>query len=248
LYRILIIDDERAIRSVIKDIITKYIPGSDEIREADGVITGWEAIRDFSPDIVLLDIRMADGTGFDLLNKCDQIGFKVIFTTAFEEFAIRAFKYSAIDYILKPIDPDELANAIHKAGRLLQQEMAQRLGALRENLDPDNIHKKILLKTAENIYLVKIDDLVCCESDQVYTRLYLSDGKMIMVSRSLKEFEEMLVPAGFFRIHKSYMINMDQIDHFEKADGGFVVMRNGMRVPVASRKREQFLQMIGKWI
>ncbi len=244
MYRILIIDDEHAVRSVTGGIISKYVPGTEIVGEAESVSSGLKAIHELNPDIVLLDIRMSDGTGFELLNKLDHISFKVIFITAYEEYAVQAFKYSAIDYILKPIDPEELIIALAKGREILQQEMIQRLNILHENLDPENHLKKILVKTSNNIYLVKTDELVCCESDQSYSRIHLVDGKMIMVSRSLKDFEDMLHPAGFFRIHKSYLINLQLIDHFEKADGGFVVMCNGMKVPVASRKRDQFLQVL----
>jgi two-component system LytT family response regulator len=242
--RVLIIDDEGAVRNVISDMIRLYIPDIVFVGEADGVATGLKAIREHLPDILLLDIKMADGTGFDLLDKLDNVNFKVIFITAYEEYAIQAFKYSAIDYILKPIDPDELAEAIRKAAGVLMQEMALRISTLKENLSPENTVKKILVKTSDNIYLLKAPDILCCESDQAYTRIYLTGQSPILVSRTLREFEEMLVPAGFYRVHKSFLINLNRIDHFEKADGGMVVMQNGFRVPVSSRKKEQFLNML----
>lgn len=224
MYRILVIDDEQAIRSMLMDIITMFIPEAVIAGEAESVASGLKAIRETRPDIVLLDIRMADGTGFDLLNRLDYISFKVIFITAYEEYAIRAFKYSAIDYILKPFDPEELISAVQKAINLAQQEMVQRLEVLKENLSSDHHHKKIIIRTAENIYLVKIEDLVCLESDQAYTKIYLADTKTIFVSRSLREFEDLLEPSGFFRVHKSFLINLEKISHVEKSDGGLIVM------------------------
>lgn len=244
MYRILVIDDEQSVRGVIKDIIQLYIPNAQVVGEANSVITGMKAIHDADPDIVLLDIHLDDGTGFDLLNKIEKIAFKVIFITAYEEFALRAFKFSAVDYILKPVDPEELLSAIQKAGEILQHEMDLRLGILKNNMAKESPCKKILLKTSDNIYLVKTEDILYMESDQGYTRIYLENMTMILVSRNLGEFEEMLHPAGFFRVHKSYLVNLDKISHFEKADGGFVIMSNGLRVPVASRKREKFLQVI----
>jgi two-component system LytT family response regulator len=244
--RLLVVDDEKAVRGVIKDIISIYVPDVQVIAEADGVSSGLEAIRKYSPDLVLLDIKMADGTGFDLLKKLDNTPFKVIFITAYEEYAIRAFKYSAIDYILKPIDPEELVRAIKKAGAILEKEMVQRLNVLRENLDKENPQKKILVKTADNIFLVRLEDLFCCESHQSYTQLHLANKKTIWVSRPLKEYEDMLQSDGFFRIHKSFLINLNKIDHYEKAEGGFVIMQNGMKAPVASRKRDEFLNMFEK--
>lgn len=244
MHRILIIDDESAVRNVTRHIIESYVPDCKVVGEADSVGSGYSAIRELCPDIILLDIRMGDGTGFDLLKRFEDISFKIIFITAYEEYAILAIKFSAMDYLLKPISPDDLINAIRKAQGIMQQEMAQQLYALKENLDPETVQRKILVKTFDNIYIIKLNELVCCESDQAYCRLHLKNGNTILASRQLKEFEEMLTPAGFFRIHKSFVINLNAVDHFEKADGGFVVLENGMRVPVASRKREQFLKII----
>jgi two-component system, LytTR family, response regulator len=246
--RILIIDDEEAVRSLLRRILSIRITAEGMIDEAGSISSALEKIQEFKPDIVLLDIRLSDGTGFDLLKRLENISFKVIFVTAFEKYAIQAFKYSAVDYILKPIDPDELLQAIAKAGEIIQHEEVQRLNTLWENLAPENPHKKILVRTSDNIYLVKTDELLCCESDRSYTRLHLLDGKVILVSRSLKEFEEMLSPIGFFRTHKSYLINIQLIDHLEKAGGGFVVMKSGMKLPLASRKRDQFMQMLEKTV
>jgi two-component system LytT family response regulator len=244
LLRVLIIDDERAVRAVIREIVRQFIPQAEIVGEADGVASGFDGIHEFQPDIVLLDIHLMDGTGFDLLARVDDISFKVIFISAYEKYAVEAFKYSAVDYILKPIDPEELQAAVIKAGNQLQKDMVYQLNALRENLNPENNHKKILLKTLDNIFLVRINDIICCESDQVYTRLFLEPDRMIMVSRQLKEFEEMFRNAGFFRVHKSYLINMHCLDHYERSSGGFAVMNNGMKIPVASRKRDQFLKLI----
>ena len=248
MYRILIIEDEEAVRSLLRHILSTRITAEGMIDEAGSISSALEKIHEFEPDIVLLDIHLSDGTAFDLLSRLEKISFKVIFVTAYEEYAVQAFKFSAIDYILKPVNPDELLNAVSKAGEMLQQEMVRKLNILNGNLDPENHHKKILVRTSDNIYLVKTDELLCCESDQSYTRLHLLDGKVILVSRSLREFEEMLSPIGFFRTHKSYLINMQLIDHLEKAGGGFVVMKSGMKLPLASRKRDQFMQMLEKTV
>lgn len=242
--KILIIDDEEHVRSLIRNIIDHYATGAVVVGEAGSVASGLKSIRKHQPDVVLLDIMMADGTGFDLLNQLGEIRFKLIFITAYEEFAIRAFKYSAVDYILKPVDADNLLESIRRAQDILQQEMVARINTLQDNIKPDSPHQKIILKTIDNIHIIRIDELIYCESDHVYTRFHLADGRKILVSKLLKEYEEMLSAHGFMRVHRSYLINMSYVVCFEKMEGGYVVLKNDDRIPVASRKREQLINWI----
>ena len=242
--KIIIIDDEEHIRSLIRNIVKSYAKGVEVVAEANSVASGLKSIREHQPDVVLLDIKMADGTGFDLLNQLHEIRFKLIFITAYGEYAIRAFKYSAVDYILKPVDADDLLAAIRRAQDILQQEMILRINALQENIRQDGMHQKIVLKTLDNIHIIRVDELLYCESDHVYTRLHLADGRKILVSRLLKEFEEMLSGQGFMRVHRSFLINMNHVVCFEKMEGGYVVLKNDDKIPVASRKREQLIRWI----
>lgn len=211
---------------------------------ADSVKSGLEAIEKHHPDLVLLDIKMADGTGFDLLQKARPVNFRVIFITAFEEYAIQAFRFSAIDYLLKPVNSMDLAEAISKAVSSFGQDFALQLKALEENLASKELsEKKIILKTNDSIWLIKTREISYCEADMGYTKFYLLNGKTIMVSGNLAEYDEMLREMGFFRAHKSFLVNLSDITRFEKGDGGFLVMSNNDRVPVASRKRDELLEI-----
>jgi len=243
--RTIIIDDEASVRKSLEKLVNRNCPNVKLIAEADGVKSGVEAINNYHPDLVLLDIKMDDGTGFDLLKQLEPVDFKVIFITAYDQYAIKAFKFSALDYLLKPVDPDDLAEAVKKAEKLVMHELNQQLNTLEENmLTQEKSKKKIILKTFENIHLVKLPDIIYCESQDNYTNFHLMNDKKILVSNTLKEYDEMLSEYGFFRAHKSYLINLIHIDRFEKAEGGSIVLVNEIKLPVASRKKDQLLEML----
>ncbi|MBC8485430.1 MAG: response regulator transcription factor [Bacteroidetes bacterium] len=244
--KIIIIDDEARTRKSIADLL-KFSPQNVTlVAEAENVATGVTAITTHKPDLVLLDINMPDGTGFDLLKKLNDINFKIIFITAYEEYAVRAFEFSAIDYLLKPVDPKKLFDAINKAHHLVEQEnISLKLNALFANLkNSASENKKLVLKTAENIYIVNTNDIIRCESDAGYTQFYFLNGKKILVSRNLKEYEEMLDGYGFYRIHQSHLINLKYIDHYSKIEGGDIVMKDNSYLPVSRRKKESFLKLL----
>lgn len=247
LLRTLIVDDEAHIRRSLSSMLS-----GDSLTEvvgtADGVVCGLEAIEKYQPDLVLLDIKMNDGSGFDLLQRSKPLNFKVIFITAFEEYAIRAFRFSAIDYLLKPVNPDDLHEAILKAAQRKDLDFTSQLRALEDNLAArDHSQHKIVLKTSDSIWLVKTSEIYYCEADSSYTYFYLSNGKKLMVSGNLMEYEDMLKDAGFFRVHKSFLVNLSEIVRFDKGDGGFLVMSNNDRVPVASRKKEELMEIFRKF-
>lgn len=243
---ILIIDDEIRARKSISEILKFSNSNVKVVAEADGVESGIVAIKKYKPDLILLDIDMPDGTGFDLLRAMEYIDFKIIFITAYEEFAVKAFEFSAIDYILKPAEPKKLLDAIVKAQQIVKQEnISLRLNALFANLDninPDN--KKIVLKTAEKIYLISTSDIVRCESDMGYTQFFMADGKNILISKTIKDYEIMLDGLGFFRIHQSHLINIKYIDYYDKTEGGSVKMKDQSMLPLSRRKKESFLKLI----
>ena len=244
--RVIIIDDEERTRKSLQNLLKISNTDTLVIAEADTVKSGIQAIKEHLPDLVLLDINMPDGTGFDLLKQIDSISFKIIFITAYEEYAVKAFEFSAIDYLLKPVDPAKLIEAIEKARHAVEQEnLSLKLKALFANLDNADSHtKKLVLKTAENIYIVSTSDIFRCESDCGYTQFFLQDGKKILVSRNLKDYEEMLNGFGFYRIHQSHLINLRYIDHYSKLDGGAVVMKDKTNIPFARRKKEDFLKLL----
>ena len=245
--RTIIIDDEAHQRLTIEKMVGLYCPDVEVVGQADGVRTGVNAIKKHKPDLILLDIKMDDGTGFDLLGQLHPIDFKIIFITAFDQYAVKAFKFSALDYLLKPLDPDELVQAVGKAMETVQTDFLKQLENLREHLSLENkSNKKIIIKTFDNIHLVPVEEILYCESDSSYTTINLISKVRIIASSYLKDYEEMLSENGFFRVHKSFLINLKMIRRFEKAEGGYVVLEGDVKIPVASRKREQLMEMFEK--
>jgi two-component system LytT family response regulator len=241
----LIIDDEDHMRDSLVKLLARHCPQVVVAGEATSVASGLKAIHDLHPDLVLLDIQMADGTGFDLLNALPVIDFKIIFVTAFDQFALQAFKFSAVDYLLKPVNPEALAEAVNRAGQQIQEHHNLQMKALRENLkNIDRQYKKIILKTTENVHLLNLQDVISCESDDNYTRVYTVGGEKILVSKTLKDYEEMLGEFGFYRVHKSFLINLAHIKRFEKLEGGYIVLSNDLKIPVATRKRDEMMELM----
>jgi two-component system LytT family response regulator len=196
--------------------------------------------------VVFLDIQMPDGSGFRMLEELDKVDFEIIFTTAFDEFAIKAIKYSALDYLLKPIDPEELVNATRKVeSKLSTQEVNQNIQVLLDNIKSrDAESHKIVLSTSEKIHVIETDQIIRCESDNYYTNFFLADGKKILVSKTLKENESLLSGHNFIRPHKSHLVNVKFIKGFLRSDGGYIEMTDGSRIPVSRRKREKIIEVI----
>ena len=240
----LIIDDELHMRQSLEKMLISNCPNVKIVGRADGVKSGLKAISKHHPDLVLLDIKMGDGTGFDLLKKLDQIDFKVIFITAYDQYAVKAFRFSALDYLLKPVDPDELIAAVKKAEAASIDDLVTQLNVLEEQLSSGSrATRKIILRTQESIHIAFVRDISYIESDGNYTTVFFVNGKKIILSRTLSEMEDMLKDQGFFRAHKSFLVNLTDISRFDKGDGGFLVMSCGDRVPVASRKKERLLEL-----
>lgn len=238
---IAVIDDESKARDTIINILALSDQNLKIIGEADSVQSGFELITRQHPDLVLLDINLMDGTGFDLLKKFEKISFKVIFITAHEEHAIKAFKFSALDYILKPLTAGELLNAVEKVIDLKQKEETElKLSAFLSNLDKI---KKIVLKTAESIHIVQVKNIIRCEADVNYTTFFLDNDDKLVVSKTLKEYSELLEPSGFYRTHQSHLVNLDHILRYDKTEGGHLVMADESIVPVSSRKRDNLFKV-----
>ena len=244
--KVLIIDDENPTREFIRKMLESFDLNLEIYTDGENVQSGIEAIERIKPDIVLLDIQMPDGNGFDVLKSVAHKQFEIIFITAFQEFAVQAIKFSALDYILKPIDAEELRNAVTNALQLLAHKKDdQQLQALQNNIQP-HLKRKLVLKTQESIFVVEIDDIVHCEADKNYTFFYLNSGKKILVSRTLKDFETLLSNHGFFRVQQSHLINLEYIERYDKHEGGSVIMRDGSAVPLSPAKKDQFFTMLEK--
>jgi len=243
--KIAIIEDEEKSLNFIRSIIEQFCPKAEIIGTATHVQSAVTLLRNFKPTLILSDINLPDGTSFDILDQLDEIDFKIIFITAFEEYAIKAIKFSALDYLVKPVDPNELITAIHKAGEQIEHENNNlKLKTLLSNVrEFSEKLRKIVLKTFDSIYVVDLQDIIRCESDNSYTLFYLKDSRKIMVSNVLKDYDELLADSGFIRVHKSHLVNLNYIDKFFKADGGYLIMKDGSSVPVSQRKREMILDI-----
>ena len=247
--RTLIIDDETRARETIQILLETHCKDDVQIvGQAKNLITGMDAVKEHQPDLVLLDIKMPDGTGFDMLARLGNVDFKVVFITAFEEYAIQAFKFSAIDYVLKPIDPEELKVAINKVKEVIETDSTDnsdiQIKTLLSNLKNNGEDKRLVLKTTENIFVIPINEVVALSSDRNYTRFYFLDRKNIIVSKTLKDYESVLLDYGFLRIHRSHLINLKYIERFERSDGGYAIMRGGTKLDVSHRKKEELLAFI----
>ena len=242
--RAVIVDDEPSLRESTKTLLGIYCPDIEVVGEADGVKSGIDQIQQLQPDLAFLDIEMKDGLGFDIIHAFPQRNFSVIFVTGHNEYAVKAFKFSALDYILKPIDPDDLERAVEKAKENHEKALSGiQLKALESNLSKGAL-SKVILKDSEKIYLVDTSEIIRCESSDNYTRFYLTADRQILVSTTLKEYENMFSGSYFFRCHQSHMINLSFFDHYDKREGGSVVMKNGDVLPVSTRKKDHLMKAL----
>lgn len=240
----LIIDDENRTRELIAKMIDSFGFDIETLPVGENVQSGIQAIDELHPDIVFLDIQMPDGTGFDVLKSVKNKNFEVIFITAHEEFAIKAIKFSALDYLLKPIDPTELRTAVEKAIKAIDDKKEDsQFEALQHNIQPHQ-KRRLVLKTQESVYVVELDEIIRCEADRNYTSFFLVGGKKILVSKTLKEYETLLSSHNFLRVQQSHLINLDYVDRYDKGSGGSVVMKDGSEVPLSPAKRDIFFKIL----
>lgn len=246
--RAVIIDDSSNARSALKGDLEHYCPQVRVVSEADGVASGIKLILDYAPELVFLDIKMADGTGFDLLEKLKKENLKnmqVVFTTAYDQYAIQAFKYSAIDYLLKPVEPEELVLAVEKVEQKKSAGLPPNFDLLLENMKRKELAGRIALNSLEKVHIVPVSDIIRCESQRNYTLFYLSNKRQVLTTRTMKDYEEMLEPQGFIRVHHSHLINIQHLKEIIKTDGGYAIMDDEAQVPVSVRKKEQLLKVLG---
>jgi two-component system LytT family response regulator len=238
-----LVAESDSLRDSLADMLNTCCPNITLAVSTDSVKKGVAAVNEHEPDLVIIDTRLADGSGFDLIRHFDKPDFKVIFISNSIDYAVKAIKFGAVDYLLKPIDEEELALAVNKASDIIGFEESLHKKALGESLKDLSKSHRIVLKTSEQVHAINISDIIRIEADSNYSSFYLVGGRRIIVSKGIKGFEEQLLEHGFHRIHKSHIFNINQMSHFDKADGGFVVMVDGSKVPVASRKRDMLLQL-----
>jgi len=244
--KVLVIDNEPNLRTAIKALLNAFCPEIKSIEEADGVQTGLQKVKVFQPDVVLLDVEMDDGSGFDLMKQVVNPGFQLIFITAHNKYAIEAFQFSAIDYLLKPVDPDALQKSMQKAAmNIRNSNLQQQVEVLLQQLSGIQNHdRKIVLKDIENTYFIKVADILFCEAEGTYTKFYFSNNDPILVSKNLKEYETILEPLGFLRTHHSFLANPGKVKMYDKTDGGALILEGGHSIPVSQRKKDFVMQVL----
>jgi two-component system LytT family response regulator len=244
--RSIIVDDEFKSSENLKKMLETYCQNVEVAALCQNVAQGIEAVEKFHPDVVFLDIQMQRETGFDLLTKLKDIDFEVIFTTAHSEYAIKAIKFSAIDYLLKPIDVEELRAAVAKVESKQNGNITERLEHLLKNIKSGTSENfKLALPTSEGLTFIKTNEILYCKASGNYTEIFMTDGKKHLVSRQLKEYDDLLSGHDFFRIHHSFLININYIKNYVRGEGGYVVMNDNASLDVSRRKKDAFLERIG---
>jgi len=239
----LIVEDKAYIRKGLLNLLQLIDTNVEVIGECETVKDAVVVAHACKPELIFLDINLLDGNAFDFLKQAEGLAFKVIFITAYEEFALKALKSGAVDYLLKPVDIDELKMALQKVKILPiaeQQKQIKTVKAVWHNED-----SKLILSLHDSFQVIELKELMYCESDKGYTTFYCIDNKKYMVSKTLKEFEERLINANFVRSHQSFMVNFKYIDKYEKS--GAIYLKNGKKIPVSSRKKEHFISSFLKW-
>jgi len=243
----LIIDDQSHFQEMIKNLLGEYFPEISVLGTAESVEEGVNKIRELKPNLVFLDIELKDGSGFHILQRIKERSFKVIFITAFDNFAIRAIKFSALDYILKPINEFEFKNAVERALEVIEGcEIEEQINNFLIHYEKKTQSKKIVLKTNNSLHLIDIAHIIYAKSDSNYTIFCVQGEEEIMVSRSIKEFEQLLSDYRFFRPHQSYLVNLNQVQKIDKTDGGFLILKNGQEIPISVRRKNKLLQILEK--
>lgn len=243
--RAIIIDDEMHCRKTLSLQLNEYCPEVQVLEQCDNAQAGIEAIRKSNPDLVFLDIEMPHMNGFEMLEQFSEISFAVIFTTGYDQYAIKAFHFSALDYLLKPISHEELIKAVQKVSRHSQHPLPQQLEILLQKMHShSSAINKIAVPTMEGLQMIPIDSIISCESDRNYTVLFLKDKKKVVVSRILKDLEEMLSDYSFLRVHHSFIVNLNEISKYVKGEGGYLVMSDGSSVDVSRSRKEILLQKL----
>ncbi|HNY54445.1 MAG: response regulator transcription factor [Sphingobacteriales bacterium] len=243
----IIVDDEKNNRLALHKLIEKFCPQVVVIAECDSVDATIDTIEKTPADVIFLDVEMPGKNGFDLLAHYNyQCPFEIIFTTAYSQYAVKAFRFSALDYLLKPVDPEELIRAVHKLSVKISEEVKNKQFELLEQKisNKDSGKKQLAISTLEGIYFASLDEIIHVDADSSYTKIFLTTGEMIMSSKPLKYFEELLEDFDFVRVHQSHIINLKLIRRYVRGDGGQVIMMNGTEIEVSRRKKDDLLAKI----
>jgi two-component system, LytTR family, response regulator len=246
--RTVLVDDETDSIRVLQKLLETYCAQVVVVGTAEGVETALAVIQSTRPDLLFLDIEMTQGNAFDLLNQLRPLTFQVIFVTAFDNYAIRAFKYSAVDYLLKPVDIDELVSAVERvAERSQQRNIVDQMQVFLDSMGSMHLsQQKMAVPTLDGLIFINLKDVVRLEARSSYTQIIMENGEVVTATRTIKEYEDILPESLFCRIHNSHIINLQKIDKYHKGRGGYVVLEDGSRIEVASRRRHEFLRRLLK--
>ena len=244
----IIVEDEPNSRKTLTLMLNRFSEEIELIDVCPGPQEGMESIAKNKPQLVFLDIEMPEFNGFEMLKKIGNINFEVIFTTAYDQYAIDAIRLSALDYLLKPIDEEDLGNAIEKCKRTIHQKKSnERYEVLYNNLGSKTaMEKTIILSAVDGLSVIKTNDIVRCEASRRYTKFYLQNKETMLMSRPLKDYEELLPATDFFRIHESHLINLNYLKKYIRGEGGQVILTDNTELDVARRRKDDFLKIILK--
>lgn len=241
MYTTLIIDDEEQARNILADEL-KAFPEINLIGEADGVEDAIEKIQRLKPDLIFLDIHLGYGNGFNVLNAIDNEDLKVVFVTAYDKYAVQAFKHNALHYILKPIHINDLKDVVRKL-----QTSSEKLDAIKSKVHLLRMNK-IGIQTSDGISFHGIQEIVRCQSDSNYTVIFFANEPKLLSAKTLKDFEDMLTPLGFERVHHSHLVNLHHVRKYQNKDGGHLVMTDGSVIPISQRKKSSFLKVLSEQV
>jgi two-component system LytT family response regulator len=242
-----LVDDEPGNNRILKKLLEEFCPDAAVVGEASHANEAEEMIQRTHPDLVFLDIEMAYGNGFDLLDRLMPVKFEVIFVTAFNEYTLKAFKYSALDYLLKPVNIEELCMAVRRAMEKVKlSNSGRQLKVLLENLrETEPGASKLAIPTLEGLSFIRIDTIISCEASKGYTIFSIHNGEKIMSSRNIKEYEALLPANMFLRVHNSYIINLKRVEKYHKGRGGYIEMEDHSLIELATRRKSEFLNIFG---
>ncbi|MEM9340422.1 MAG: LytTR family DNA-binding domain-containing protein [Bacteroidota bacterium] len=244
--RSIIIEDNPSVRNTLSNMLSEYCPQVELVGEASNVLEGSALIMAKKPELAFLDVELPDGNTFELLKSLPSVDFQVIFITGHEKYAMNAIKFSALDFILKPIDPDDLVMAIQKAEEQVQKpDVDKKIQTLFQNLESkDDGPNKIILKDKYGLQIVSVDQIVRLEASGSYTTFVIDQEEQLVISKGLKEYEQLLNAQKFFRCHQSHIVNLDYLKRYDKREGDFLQMVDGSMVPLAVRKKEILMEKI----
>lgn len=247
--RCVLIDDERNALEMMEWLLKTYCPEVQIAAMCSNAEDGIVAIKAHQPDVIFLDIEMPHMNGFDMLERFEQLDFDVVFCTAYDQFALKAFRYSALNYLLKPVDPDDLKSTVARIEMKKNKPSKEQMDLLLQTLKQPQrgTPKRIALTTNDGLLFIPTEDILYAEAESNYTIVMLSAGRKVIVSKSLKDIDEALSGPDFFRIHHSYLVNINQIKKYVRGDGGYVVMNNDATVSISRSRRQEFMEMFEKF-